>query len=253
MRNFYLVCNWKMFPKNKQELLNFWKKIEKILTLPQKSRVVLCPPFVYLDFIPQQLFKINSPYLFLGAQDSFWKNFGPFTGEISPEMLKSFNVSFVILNHSERITFKGETYEMSRWKIENAINCGLKSIVCLGEFKKGKFKKEISFQFDILFSEKYYSPQNLILVWEPVWAISTNLKGRRTIKKEETENIISFLKQKCQTYFKRDDYLIFYGGSVKPYNIEKIIASGFDGVLIGSSSISPKDLRQIVKIAESVL
>ncbi|MDD5145914.1 MAG: triose-phosphate isomerase [Candidatus Pacebacteria bacterium] len=248
----FIVANWKMNPQNLAEAKSILSSIKKGLNKIKKIEIVICPPFL---FVSSPIFK-NSSFK-LGAQDVFFEEKGAFTGEISPKMLKSLGCEYVIIGHSERRKL-GETDEVINKKIKSALTSGLKVILCIGETEKekkaGKTKIILERQLKADLDRIENCPpaassaqpmragklkiDNLILAYEPVWAIGTGNACDADYAKE----VVLFLKKSLK------NLPILYGGSVNSNNaLSYIKDAGFDGLLIGGASLNPEEFKKIVK------
>ncbi|MBC7073860.1 triose-phosphate isomerase [Candidatus Parcubacteria bacterium] len=234
-----IVANWKMNPlsqKQAKDLFNFTKKVAKNL---KNVQVVICPPFLYLPLLSKLA---KNSKIKLGAQNCFWEEKGAFTGEISPAMLKDLKVKYVILGHSERRKL-GETDEMINKKLKTALQFKLTPILCIGE--KEKEKKEGK-TFEVLETQctlalnGIFQP-NLMLAYEPVWAIGT----QNPCPPEIAKKVLEFLKKK----FPHPP--ILYGGSVNVKNAISYFNVGFDGLLVGGASLS-FEFGEILKMVDKI-
>ena len=210
-----IIGNWKCNPKSLAEA-------KKLFNAVKKTGAVICPPFVYLS---------KFKYKFLGAQDCFWEQSGPYTGEVSPKMLKSLGVKYVIIGHSERRAL-GETKEIIEKKLRAALKVGLIPILCVGEKKGENFKKVIDKQLKDL--------KGIIIAYEPVWAISTS--GGDFCSPEKARKVMEYIRTKTND-------LVVYGGSVDSKTVKGYIDIGFDGVLVGGASLDAKEFIKIIKNA----
>jgi triosephosphate isomerase len=168
-----IVANWKMNPQNLLEAKRLFNLVKNKTKKIKKVKIVICPPFVFLPLLTPHSF-----YLKLGAQDIFWQERGAFTGEISPLMLKNFGCQYVIIGHSERREYLAETDKMINKKLKIALKTKLKPIFCIGETlnerKKGKTFLKLRRQIEKgLKGISKREMKNLILAYEPVWAIGT--------------------------------------------------------------------------------
>jgi triosephosphate isomerase len=254
-----IVANWKMNPQSLPEAKKLFNSIKNWIkrhsNVLKNIRIIICPPFVYLQTI-SKLLKAKSCKLKaeLGAQDLFWEEKGAFTGEISPTMLKNLGLEYVIIGHSERRKILGETDEMINKKMKAAIKAKLKPILCIGETleerKKGKTFKILKSQLTkALYHLTTQQLSHLILAYEPVWAIGTG----NPCKPEEAKEVLIFLKKTTQSLSHLTTQpLILYGGSVNSQNANDYIAVGFNGLLVGGASLIKKEFIGIIKsIAKS--
>jgi len=232
-----IVGNWKMNPSNLAQAKRLFSLVAKGVKNLKGVRVIICPPFLYLPYFS------SKNHLFLGAQNCFWEKTGAFTGEISPLMLKSLKVKYVILGHSERRRIFSETDVMVAKKIKTALDLKLKPIFCIGENLKeretGKTKIVLKKQLKGALSElKKEKLNQVILAYEPVWAIGSGYP----CDAKEAKEILLFLRK----FFKNK---ILYGGSVNSQNARFYLEAGFDGLLIGGASLKAQEFIKIIKIA----
>ncbi len=229
-----IAANWKMNPVLQKEAENIFEGIKKGVK-NATSEVVVCPPFIYLE-------KLKG--LALGAQNIYFEEKGAFTGEISGEMLRDLGVEYVIIGHSERRKYFGETDETVNKKIKKALEFGLKIIFCIGETaeERDAGKKNEVLQRQIQQGLKdVVDIENVNVAYEPVWAIGTG----NNCSVQETKESIDFIRK-----FVKQDTRILYGGSVKSENSgEYIKSAGANGLLVGGSSLNAEEFVKIVKSA----
>ena len=243
-----------MNPLTKKEAENIFSSILKNTSKVKKTEIVVCPPFIYLE----SLKKIGRRISF-GAQNIFWEPRGAYTGEISPNMLKNLGVEYIIIGHSERRHYLGETDEMINKKVKAALGSGLKVILCVGENlsirRRGKKAVEnfIKNQLALDLKEtKNYKliTKNLIIAYEPVWAIGTGMPD----KPENAIEIIKFIKKILNSKFQIPNSKIIYGGSVDAKNIESFMRyKEIEGVLVGGASLKPEEIRKIIEITAKIV
>src|SRR3989344_4798616 len=234
-----IVANWKMNPANFDEAKKIFSGVKKVATKLLNVQTVVCPPFIYLDdFVPL----CKGTKIAIGAQDAFSKNKGSFTGMISPEMLKVNGVKYVILGHSERRAL-GETDEFINNKIRMSLKTGLNVIFCVGEKERSDEGWHFPFIKDQLLSglEKVGKSdlKNILIAYEPVWAISGN-SGGQSMSSAEVHEMTIFIKKVLSDKYGINTSLpkILYGGSVNPKNAEDIFVNGqIDGLLVGKASL----------------
>ena len=239
-----IVANWKMNPQTYAEADALVEEIVKG-TEKVESEVVICPPFTWLTDFSHK----NKTGLFFGAQNMFYEDEGAYTGEISAQMLKSSNVEYVIIGHSERRKYFGETDEIVNKKIKKALEAGLKVIFCIGETAEerdaGKKNEVLERQIKIgLEGISNFKSQisNLSVAYEPVWAIGTG----NNCGTEEAKEAINFVRTLVG-----DGTKILYGGSVKSENSGAYIKeAGANGLLVGGASLNAEEFIKIVKSAE---
>lgn len=238
MRKIVIAGNWKMH-KNQAESLAFVQKFKSEIENTVESReIVLCAPFTSLTAMSKHL---HGSRIMLGAQNIHWETEGAYTGEISGGMLKEIGVSYVIVGHSERRQYFGETDETVNLRLKAAQKWGLKPILCVGETKAqrdaGETENIIINQLkeDLLGIDQ----TNLIIAYEPIWAIGTG----DTCESTEANRVIGIIRQQLNN----KDVSIQYGGSVKPGNIDEIMSQPeIDGALVGGASLEPSNFARIV-------
>jgi triosephosphate isomerase len=229
-----LVANFKMNAPDAA-----WKNFR----VPNSVDAVICPPFPYLkDFSRNRNFK-------LGAQDVFWENVrsgGAYTGEVSADMLKKLGVEYVILGHSERRKWMGETDEVINKKLHTALASGLKIILCVGESREVKKKGEAAakrfvsqeLRADLSGVKKKFL-KNITIAYEPIWAIGTGIPD----KPEDAANMACFIKKLLSVR-------VIYGGSVNSENAARFLnTKEIDGALVGAASLNPKEFKKIAEIS----
>jgi triosephosphate isomerase len=230
--------NWKLNPQDKSEAL-------KLVKVSDKKNVIIFPPFVFLDLVRSKLKKA-----FLGAQDVFWEKSGAFTGEISPQMLKSVGVEYVLVGHSERRKYFNEDWKIINKKTNSAALSGLKTVLCVGEGENMKnsniesVKKYLKFELERdLKGIDGRSMSDFIIAYEPAWAIGTGIFDDPV----KTAIKINFIKKVLKSK-KFSNYSVIYGGSVNLKNIKDFYSEKeIDGLLLGGMSLKANDLRIIFK------
>ena len=248
MRKPIIAGNWKMYKTlaEAEELVNLLKR--ELYTV-EGVDIVLCPPFIVLSEVADMLEAGN---IELGAQDMHWEAEGAWTGEVSPLMLKSAGCKYVIIGHSERRQFFGETNETVNKKVVAAFKNELIPIMCVGENLN---EREKGITFDIIRQQleaglKDISPedaQKLILAYEPVWAIGTGKVATPEQAQEAHKFIRDWLTKKYGANIS-GVIRIQYGGSVKPDNIAGLMAKeDIDGALVGGASLKAESFSAIVK------
>ena len=247
MRKKVIIGNWKM-NNDKQETENLLLNL-KNKTWDKEIEVKVSPSFVSLEYA-QKILK-NSP-IEVVAQNMHYEEKGAFTGEISYKMLKSINVNSVIIGHSERRTLFYENDDTIKRKIKTALDNEMKVIFCFGEsFKDRKEKRHIkiiSKQLDVITNDLKINQWNqIILAYEPVWAIGTGLNATP----EQAQEIHKHVREEIATTFNKnlaDSVQILYGGSLKPNNSKEIFFQpDIDGGLIGGASLSFEDFYSIIR------
>jgi triosephosphate isomerase len=248
MRTPIIAGNWKM---------NTLVEEAKALVEDLKVRVsdvtdveiVVCPPFISLTTVCAVVAGSN---IALGAQNVYWEKGGAFTAEVSAPMLKSVGCTYVIIGHSERRTYFAETDAMVNKRIFAALEEGLRPIVCVGETLE---EREAGMTFDIVKRQvteglaKLSSEQmkNIVIAYEPVWAIGTG----KTATPEQAQEVHAFIRSLLRELFGEttaEATRIQYGGSVKPDNASILMGQvDIDGALVGGASLKADSFEKIVK------
>ncbi|MBF2034387.1 MAG: triose-phosphate isomerase [Leptolyngbyaceae cyanobacterium T60_A2020_046] len=237
MRKVVIAGNWKMH-KTQADALEFLQGFTSQLTeTPEDREVVLCVPFTVLSALSKHL---HGSRVKLGAQNIHWADSGAFTGEISGEMLSELGVRYVVVGHSERRQFFGETDETVNLRLKAAQRHGFTPILCVGETKEqrdtGETESVIINQLTVDLVD--VDQQNLVIAYEPIWAIGTG----DTCESSEANRVIGLIRQQLTNA----NVSIQYGGSVKPDNIDEIMAQPeIDGVLVGGASLAPESFGRI--------
>ncbi len=226
------------------EAINFMMELEPLVK-DTKNEVIVCAPFTDLFYTINAAQDTN---IHIGAQNMHFEEKGAFTGEISGEMLKSINCEYVIIGHSERRQYFGETDETVNKKVKSALKYGLKPIICVGETleekEAGKTIEKITFQVSkALQGLTRENLSNIIIAYEPIWAIGTG----KTATAEDANNSIKEIRKQIEKDFNTGDLPILYGGSVKPANAKELFnMSDIDGGLVGGASLKAETFAQIV-------
>jgi triosephosphate isomerase (TIM) len=251
MRKKVIAGNWKM-NNDLNGTVNLVSEIKRELNDKQlKASVILCPPFTNLE-TASALLK-DSP-IKLGAQNMYFEENGAFTGEISSSMLKSVGCEFVILGHSERRTIFGESDQVINKKVKTAIKHGLKPIFCIGETlaerENGTTFKVIETQIlGGLESLSETDLSDLIVAYEPVWAIGTGRNATPQQAQEVHQFIRDLIAKKYSKSF-ADKLVIQYGGSVKADNAKELLSQpDIDGALVGGACLKADSFVKIIEAA----
>ena len=228
-----VVANWKLNPTTKKEAQEIFSAIKN--EAGDLVETVICPPYIYLSELKG---------LPLGAQNCFFEEKGAFTGEISAKMLKDLGVEYVIIGHSERRKYFGETNETVNKKIKSAIAVELEQIFCVGETEEernaGKQEEVVERQIKKGL-EGVDDVEGMVVAYEPVWAIGTGKNCGVEDAKKMREFIAKLLPGNR----------ILYGGSVKSENSgDYIKKAGYNGLLVGGASLKPEEFIKIIKSAE---
>lgn len=250
MRIPVIAGNWKLF-KTAPEALELVNDLMPLIKGKQGVEVVVSPVFTVLDRVRTA---IVGSGISLSAQDCFWEEEGAFTGEISPGMLLDAGCSHVIIGHSERRQYFGETDATVNRKIHAAIAAGLTVIFCVGETLA---EREAGKTFSVLKEQvagglagvNPASMQLVIVAYEPVWAIGTG----RTASDEQAQEAHAFIRDELASLYDAGTAAavrILYGGSVKPENIKGlIIQPDIDGALVGGASLKAESFAALVNAA----
>ena len=244
MRKPIIAGNWKMNKTNAEAeaLINELKP----LVARARAEVVVCVPYTDLTTVGKL---IEGTKIHLGAQNVSWADKGAFTGEISADMLKELGVEYVIIGHSERRQYFGETDESVNKRVKQALAKGLKPIVCVGETlverEKNRTKRVLKKQIvEGLAGIEDFT--DVVIAYEPVWAIGTG----KTATSEQAEETIKFIRSVIAKMFSRktaNKVRIQYGGSMNPKNVKELMAMpNIDGGLIGGASLKAPDFSQVV-------
>lgn len=252
MRKKIISGNWKM-NLSPNEAEKFLKELIPALQIA-KSEVVLCVPFVDIA-VAKELTKGTN--IKVGAQNCHFEEAGAFTGEISANMLKSVSVDYVILGHSERRAYFAETDEMINKKVKSAVKQNLKVILCVGETLDQResnttndiIKKQI---FTALQGIEKNDLKNIIIAYEPVWAIGTGKTATSGLAEEVCKYIRDIIRNLYDLAIS-DGVVILYGGSMNAKNAKDLLSQkDIDGGLIGGSSLKIADFSEIVNIADEI-
>lgn len=253
MRKTIIAGNWKMYKtlKEGQELV---VALRRELYKIEDMDIVVCPPYTLLAYLADALETSN---ILMGAQDVFWEEEGAFTGEISPKMLQDTGTKYVIIGHSERRQYFGETNETVNKKINAALKYGLLPIVCVGETLAER-EKDLTFKVldnQLQNSLKEINQEDIlkiVVAYEPVWAIGTG-KTATSAQSQEVHKYIRDLLKKMYNKDIADVVRIQYGGSVKPENIIELMQQpDVDGALVGGASLKIESFADIVKKASEI-
>lgn len=237
MRKVIIAGNWKMH-KNQAESLAFVQEFKsKVEDTQEKQEIVLCTSFTSLTAMSKNL---HGSRIMLGAQNIHWSDEGAYTGEISGSMLTEIGVDYVIVGHSERRQYFGETDQTVNLRLKAAQRYRLKPILCVGETKEqrdaGETEQVIIDQLKKDLVE--IDQSNLVIAYEPIWAIGTG----DTCESSEANRVIGIIRQQLDN----KNVSIQYGGSVNPGNVDEIMAQPeIDGALVGGASLSASSFARI--------
>ncbi|MBK8554182.1 MAG: triose-phosphate isomerase [Ignavibacteria bacterium] len=255
MRRKLIAGNWKMnlsYKESEKLAKNITEKLDpKVM---QKIDTLVCPSFISLGIVNKA---IKDTEVKLGAQDIYYENDGAYTGEVSASMLKSVGCEYVIAGHSERRKYIHETNKIINRKVRKAIEFELKPILCVGEsleeredeIFEGVVEKQIIEGLSEITKE---SMKDLVIAYEPVWAIGTGLNAT---PKQASDMHLFIAKVVSKLYDNEvaEALLILYGGSVNGKNAKEILsACGVDGALIGGASLKADEFTDIIKIGAQI-
>ncbi len=234
MRNILVVANWKMNPRT-------LKEAKEIARASDDKRVVVCPPFIFLEEVKRTVKKGK-----VGAQNCFWERGGKkssFTGEVSPGMLKDIGCKYVIVGHSERRTVLKEEAKVIKMKVKAVLAEKMTPILCVGE-KKEKESAPEEIKKQLKEALQGVPLKNVIIAYEPVFAIGTGKACPVDLAEKRKLFIKSFL---AKIRKKGEDIPVLYGGSVDGKNASSYVKAGFDGLLVGGASTKPGEFERILK------
>jgi triosephosphate isomerase (TIM) len=243
-----IAANWKMY-KDPAQTREFFRDFLSLVAKHDRDEIVVCPPYVDLHAAIESA---KGSQVAIGAQNVYWKTEGAFTGEVSPAMLVAVGCTHVIIGHSERRQYFGETDDTVNLKLKAALEHGLTPIVCVGEVLEEReagltedvLRRQCMRAFSTLSAKK---AARLVVAYEPVWAIGTG----KTATPEMASDAHVLIRGEAAKAF-GDDFAaalrILYGGSVKPENAKALMSQEeIDGALVGGASLDPKSFAAIVK------
>jgi triosephosphate isomerase len=248
MRTPLIAGNWKLF-KTIDEATAFITDLKPLIADVKGVEVVVAPVFTALNSAATAA---AGSQIKLAAQDCYWEEEGAFTGEVAPKLLKDAGCSHVIIGHSERRHYFGETDETVNRKTQAALAAGLTVLLCIGETLA---QREASNTFTVIESQVRGGLQGLsaeeikqlVIAYEPVWAIGTG----KTASDEQAQQAHAFIRQlvaKLYSQADADQMRILYGGSVKPENVKGLMAQAdIDGALVGGASLKADSFAAIVR------
>lgn len=243
-----IIANWKSNPDTMRKAVILVRKIESGIGAIKNAEVIIAPPFPYLGAVKTELKKAR-----LGAQNTFWKDIGPYTGEVSWHQLKNLGARYIIVGHSERKFFLGETDDIINKKVCALLQNGLKPILCLGERERtgNEIPALVGDQLKnaLKGTEKNIIP-NLVVCYEPVWAISTEVGSRPDTPDSAFRAMLYIRKILTDLYGRKIASMVrvIYGGSVNAQNIIPFLKEGkMQGALVGGASLDPKEFVEIIR------
>ena len=248
MRKKVIAANWKMY-KTPDQTREFFREFLPLVSGHDRDEIVVCPPCIDLA---AGLEASDGSNVAIGAQNVHWKEEGAFTGEISARMLLSLGVPYVIIGHSERRQYFGETDDTVNLRLKTALEAGLTPICCIGEVLE---EREAGLTEDVLrrqcvrafHSISAKKAAKLVIAYEPVWAIGT---GKTATPQLASEAHLVIRDEAAEVFGKEfaGNLRILYGGSVKPDNAKSLMSEEeIDGALFGGASLDPKSFAAIVK------
>ncbi len=249
MRKPIIAGNWKMNKTAKKavELIDALKP----LVAKSKPEVVVCVPYTDLWAVAEA---VKGTKIHLGAENVAWADNGAFTGEISANMLKEIGVEYVIIGHSERRQYFGETNESVNKRTIQALKNDLKPIVCVGETLEEREKNKTNRVLKKQIVEGFAGIEdisNVVVAYEPVWAIGTG----KTATAEDANKTIAYIRKTFKAIYGPEaakGLRIQYGGSMKPANAKELMAEkNIDGGLIGGAALKAEDFAKIVNYKEN--
>jgi triosephosphate isomerase len=248
MRKKLIAANWKMF-KTPDQTKDFFRDFLPLVQGHSRDEIAVCPPFIDL---PVAVEAARGSSISIGAQNFYWEKEGAFTGEISGPMLVAVGATHVIIGHSERRQYFGETDDTVNMKLKVALEAGLTPIVCVGEMLE---EREANLTDDVLRRQCLRAfhaisgkkAGKLVVAYEPVWAIGTG----KTATPQMAADAHAIIRAEAGKAF-GDEFAnglrILYGGSVKPDNAKSLMSEEeIDGALVGGASLDPKSFTAIVK------
>jgi triosephosphate isomerase len=251
MRTPFIAGNWKMF-KTVRETVSFVTDLRAVVKDTTGVQIIVAPPFLAVHAAAETLRDSN---IGVSAQDLYWEKEGAFTGEVSAQMIKEAGAHYVIIGHSERRQLFGETDVMVNRKLSAAMSAGLTPIMCVGETLEERERNETLAILDRQLKNGLEGVTaerlpSVVVAYEPVWAIGTG----RTATAAQAGEAHAHIRTRLRQWFGGDaaeKSRVIYGGSVKPGNIQELIAEpDVDGALVGGASLDLRSFADIVKSSE---
>ena len=243
-----IAANWKMY-KNPTQTREFFREFLPLVAGHTRDEIVVCPPYIDLC---DAVAAAKGSQVAVGAQNLHWEKEGAYTGEVCPAMLRDISCTHVIIGHSERRQYFGETDDMVNFKLKAALEAGLTPIVCVGEVLEEReagltedvLRRQCLRAFHAISGKK---AGKLVVAYEPVWAIGT---GKTATPQLASDAHILIRGEAAKAFGQEfaDKLRILYGGSVKPENATALMSEQeIDGALVGGASLDPKSFAAIVK------
>ena len=248
MRKKLIAANWKMF-KTPAQTCDFFRDFLPLVKDHDRDEIVVCPTYLCLD---AAITAAKGSNVAIGAQNLHWEKEGAYTGEVNAAMLQAVGVTHVIIGHSERRQYFGETDDTVNLKLKSALEAGLIPIVCVGEVLE---EREANLTDDVLRRQSLRAfhkvsakkAASLVVAYEPVWAIGTG----KTATPQMAADAHAIIRAEAAESFGKEfaeNLRILYGGSVKPENAHALMSEAeIDGALVGGASLDPKSFTAIVK------
>jgi triosephosphate isomerase len=252
-RRMFVAGNWKMYtsPAEAAALIKALKV--KVVNI-QKVEMAVCPPFTNLTVVAELL---KGTTIKLGGQNVYWEEEGAYTGEVSAKMLLGASCEYVIIGHSERRQYFGETEATVNRRLKRALAAGLKPIVCVGETLSQRQAKETEHVVETQVRGAFADVSardfaKVVIAYEPVWAIGTGVNATP----EQAQEVHAFIRRLLENIYNRElssACRIQYGGSVKPANAPELMHQpDVDGALVGGASLQAESFAAIIKAAEDI-
>ena len=252
MRKPFICGNWKM-NKNVDQAKAMLTELKAKVAAVEEVEMGICPTALALTAVKEAAAGSD---IVTGAQNIYWEESGAYTGEISAKMLADSEIEYTIIGHSERREIFGESdFEVNK-KVHAALENGVKAIVCVGETleerKAEKIEAKVNFQVDAALaglSEEEIA--DVVIAYEPIWAIGTG----ETASAEEANRVIGIIRDHIRESYPEaaEKIRIQYGGSVKPHNVEEIMAQEeIDGALVGGASLKAESFSEIILKTEEI-
>ena len=247
MRKRLMAANWKMY-KTPDQTRDFFRDFLPLVEKHDRDEIAVCPPFVN---VPAAVEAAKGSNIAVGAQNMYWEKEGAFTGEISTGMLLAVGCTHVIIGHSERRQYFGETDDTVNLKLKAALEAGLVPIVCVGEVLEEReagltedvLRRQCLRAFHAISGKK---AAKLVIAYEPVWAIGTGRTATPQLA-SEAHQVIRSEAGKALGEELAENLRILYCGSVKPENAKALMSEAeIDGALVGGASLDPKSFAAIV-------
>ncbi len=247
MRKKLIAANWKMY-KTADQAREFFQAFLPLVQGHDRDEIVVCPNYLAIDASMQA---VKGSQVAIGAQDVNWEKEGAYTGEVSTGMLVAAGVTHVIIGHSERRQYFGDTDDTVNLKLKAAVEAGLVPIVCVGEVLEEReanltddvLRRQCTRAFHKLSAKKAH---HMVVAYEPVWAIGTG----KTATPEIAADAHAIIRGEAARSFGEEfaeNLRILYGGSVKPDNANALMTTeGIDGALVGGASLDPNSFAAIV-------